>query len=82
MHGVALSIMLMQECRNPVLGNSFVNGTMYQGCAYKNKAIEHIIHLPYLTPRVISLICAHKFVKHVAQSVQTYLMCTLAQNIE
>ena len=31
---VALSIMLMQECCNPVLANSFVNGKMNQGgCA-------------------------------------------------
>ena len=37
---VVLSLMLMQECCNLVLGNSLVNWKMYQGgCAYKNKAL-------------------------------------------
>ena len=35
---MALLPMHMQECCNPVLGNSFVNGKMYQVVCYKNKA--------------------------------------------
>ena len=32
---------VMHECCNPVLGNSFVNGKMYQGVCIR---IKHLLH--------------------------------------
>ena len=39
---VARLLMLMQECCNPVLGNSFANGKMYRGCVPIR--IKHFLH--------------------------------------
>ena len=53
---VALSIMLMQECCNPV-ANSFDNGKMNQGCASKNKALITLVSCDIW--RDISLAISH-----------------------
>ena len=57
---VALSIMLMQECCNPV-ANSFVNGKMNHAGGVPIR-IKHLLHSPYLTlTRVISLVYSNIF---------------------
>ena len=74
------SLMLMQECCNPVPGNSFVNGKMYQGvCLSLITLISCKIWQdisPYLTLTcVLSHISSHAWISIIKKKLQ--LLCCL-----
>ena len=72
---MALSLMLMQECCNPLLANSFCQweNEPCMGCAYTNKALItlvncEIFHSPYLTLTPVISLCVATYLCRLVHS--------------